>query len=406
MNTHPFARPLAVVLAAVPLVDRLASQGGSEIANVVVERHMNLILVEAKIQGEPVTLLLDSGASGVVLESRVADRLGLEMGPVRKGGRTSQGGQFTMRFASDVAIDVGGVTAEYERVLVASCEGLARRMTGRTVHGILGHAFLSRYTCEIDYVAERMVLHDPDRFDGSDRGAAVAVSFNPGRGNLPFAEVSLASESETRSVRMLVDSGGGVGNSCGLHDADAIEALVGADAPRVAVMGSTGLADSPEETAHRRFVTRLHRLRIGPFSIPRPTVTFGTGLTGARLNLFGGEVLHRFDVVFDYARDRLLLKPNELFDREQVVDASGLFLVAGVDDAGERRVFFVSPGTPAADAGLRAGDVLRRIAGVDASRHSLAEARALFCRVGQSIEVEVARGDEVWTTVVETRSLL
>ena len=175
----------AALSAACPCPSQLPQGAGadarpsSELARLPFERHMNLIFVEAQIgDSGPLTFLIDSGAGGTVLEESVADRVGLEMGPPRVRERSSSRGRVTLRVAPHAEFTVGGHSEELSPVLVTSFERVANAMTGRTVHGILGHQFLTRVTLEVDYVARELVLHDPEtyRYDGG--GAELPLEFD------------------------------------------------------------------------------------------------------------------------------------------------------------------------------------------------------------------------------------
>ncbi len=74
----------------------------------------------------------------------------------------------------------------------------------------------------------------------------------------------------------------------------------------------------------------------------------------------GLGILKRFNVTFDYVRQRIILEPNRLNDQRDVFNRAGLRL----QRAGAAwTVTAVYSGTPAADAGLHAGDTILRIDG-------------------------------------------
>ena len=127
---------------------------------------MNLAIVKASVNGtEPVNLLLDTGAgSGLVLDNELADRIKLNMSKPLKGGQSSQGNKFTMRFARNVKLEIGGHQVSFKSALVARCLGHAQTMLGVDVHGIIGHDFFKQITLEVDYESHELVLHDPDKY--------------------------------------------------------------------------------------------------------------------------------------------------------------------------------------------------------------------------------------------------
>ena len=170
------------------------------------------------------------------------------------------------------------------------------------------------------------------------------------------------------------------------------------------MQGATGLANDATATMHELFATRVHRVHFGPYAIDRPTTSCKPhNYTG--LDLFGAEVLRRFHVVFDYERERILLDPNTAFPAPTRADRGGMFLIASQTDASVRQVRFVTPGGPAEEAGIEAGDVLLSIDGEPADARSLHATRLLFFERG-SFELVFERDGEERAVTLVTRDLL
>ena len=421
--TRPIRRPPAtirpngaVVLPAVLallLSGAFGQDGGSsaaadsELARLTFRHRIaGLILVEARVEGsEPLVFAIDSGASGVVLERSMAERLKLRMGSERRGGRTSQGGKLTFRVAPAATFAFGDYEVELPNVLAAPCLGMSRTMIGESLYGILGHTFLERHVMEVDYARGEVVLHDPQtyRYDGD--GTALPLEFESSFADLPFTHVAVEAPSGERTrVRVLVDSAGSVMGTLGLGTPSTWDAVVPDDAPRVPTLGATGLADTAAETMHTAFVTRLHRVHFGPYAIERPTVGCSSR-AGPDIDLFGADALRRFRAVFDYERARLILEPGPDFDEPTRADCSGMMLIASEDDVDVRVVAFVTPDAPAAEAGLEVDDQILEIDGRDASARALHATRELFFEP-REFALKVRRGDEVFTTTLRARELL
>ena len=86
----------------------------------------------------------------------------------------------------------------------------------------------------------------------------------------------------------------------------------------------------------------------------------------------GLGILKRFNVIFDYVRQRIILEPNRLHDQRDVFNRAGLRLKR---EGAAWTVTAVYPGTPAADAGLHAGDTVLRI---DGGTADVVDAEALW----------------------------
>ncbi len=396
----------AVVLALAFTFNHIHAQGstGSELARLPFKRHMNLILVEARVSNsKPLKLLVDTGVSSLILDTQAADTLDLNLGNVRKSRTTSKKGELSIRNAANVEYEFGTLKTKFRLVQVMQFQKTARVFAGETVHGILGHPFFEAFTVEVNYESQEMVLHDPAKYKYAGKGASLNLEFDRKVANLPFVQTTLESKKGVKhEIRMLVDSGGGVLSTCGLGGNKVINATIPEDAVKIPTMSATGLADSAADTTHKSFVTRLAELHIGPYSLSRPIV----GCTSVpEVSLFGAEVLHRFHVVFDYRRHRMILEPNKWFRDEAMTDCSGMMIVASERDIATRRVQYVSPGTPAGIAGLKAGDELITINGDPSSIQDLHATRKLFFIAGRKHVLGVRRGSQKLSIELTTRNL-
>jgi C-terminal processing protease CtpA/Prc len=120
----------------------------------------------------------------------------------------------------------------------------------------------------------------------------------------------------------------------------------------------------------------------------------------------GNDVLKRFTVTLDYPDKLLVLEPNADLKTPFRTDASGLTLLATGDDLRTYEVNTVAEGTPAADAGLKQGDVIEQVDGAPASRMSLGELKQLLIQDGRSLRLDVHRGTQHLDVTLKLRRLL
>jgi hypothetical protein len=60
------------------------------------------------------------------------------------------------------------------------------------------------------------------------------------------------------------------------------------------------------------YLGRLSGFKLGAFSFGNVPVSCG-GATEQTSRLIGGEILHRFTLIFDYPHKRIFLEPNRYF---------------------------------------------------------------------------------------------
>jgi C-terminal processing protease CtpA/Prc len=122
--------------------------------------------------------------------------------------------------------------------------------------------------------------------------------------------------------------------------------------------------------------------------------------------MIAADFLRRFRVFLDYGRGRMILEPNRGYGEPSAFDASGLRVhrIPNAPDA--FRIYEVMPGTPAADAGLHASDLLIALDDTPVQRMSPGMVQEALTRDGRECSLLIQRADEVFTVRVKLRRLL
>ena len=122
--------------------------------------------------------------------------------------------------------------------------------------------------------------------------------------------------------------------------------------------------------------------------------------------LLGYSFLKHFRIALDYPRGVLWLDP----DRGDVPDREGEYCHPGIQlesVGGSLRVMAVAVGSPAARAGIRAGDELLSVDGRQVSGDDVVEvARKLEGRPGSGVVLRFRRGSREWSRRVIRTPLL
>jgi hypothetical protein len=164
-------------------------------------------------------------------------------------------------------------------------------------------------------------------------------------------------------------------------------------APGVAVGGMT-----------ENFLTLLDSFSIAGFTIGRPVAGFSADLTRVGdAGTLGAGILARFAVTFDYPHRRIILEPN---GTQPSPDASGLLLVGEQPDFRTVRVLAVQAGTGGAEAGLKPGDTLMAVGGVNAASIGLWGLRSLFEIPDSTYALTIRRAGREQAVTLHTRRLL
>ena len=161
------------------------------------------------------------------------------------------------------------------------------------------------------------------------------------------------------------------------------------------VGGIGGLTEQP--------VDRLPRIDFGPVKLEQVPTYLSRDEHGGLAELLGAdgiigtEVLRRYTAIWNYPSGELILEPNVAIEepyRHAAADRAGVYFIAGGTALEEIRVDQVAAGGPAAQAGLRSGDILVEIDGVDASTLTLESLRRRLA-IADSSRLRLRRGTEV-----------
>ena len=150
---------------------------------------------------------------------------------------------------------------------------------------------------------------------------------------------------------------------------------------------------------------RLRTIQIGSVQLNDLVADYTAQTQGALAAPFiaaniGGNVLRRFDVTFDYGKQTMSLVPNTAFNDPDEYERIGLFLL---NKSGKLIVADARQGTPAADAGITAGDVISTVDGVSTSTMSLEDVRETFYKpTGSIVRLGVISKDGAQRTVAIT----
>ena len=370
------------------------------------ESPQNLVVVQARIGDQgPFRFLLDSGATGTVIDANLARRIGLKTTKAYTRGSTAAGSRVTaasvpggirFSFTSDFHIQV-------DRVITAPFTDSGLTIVGEHFDGILGSAIFHQYVVAVDYNRGTLQFHDPPSYRYQGKGTELALYFPTFMPKLPFIKATLVNgDNRLEDFLILVDSGGATMGTASVAKRSDWDALITPENVTVDVMGATGLSNDPEGTTHDAFVTRMDRLFLGPFEIPDPLVSYSSG--GPSIPIMGASLLYRFSTIYDYSRKRLILEPNHHLGEPQIMDYSGTMLVNSDASGNSFEVMFVADKTPAKKVGLARGDTIQAVNGIPVAKLKLGDVRAMFGRPC-NVLLEVSREGQTRLVILKIRDL-
>jgi hypothetical protein len=163
--------------------------------------------------------------------------------------------------------------------------------------------------------------------------------------------------------------------------------------------------------ASRGVIGRVRGIRIGSFLFDRPVMTFSTDERGALADtsfagIIGADFLSRFTVVLDYRRSQIFLEKNAAYDDPFEFDMCGIRFAMEGDRFDLFKVFSVYEGTPAALAGIAAGDVVTAIDGRAAGTFTREDLRGYLQREGEAVRFTIVRDGATRDAVVRLKRMI
>jgi hypothetical protein len=371
-------------------------------------------LVSASGRDTSGVFVLDTGAGFLALDLGLARLLG-----IADGGSATAAVDLAARPLA--RLELGGLQMDQVSPVLTLDAGVIRRVTGRPVLGLLGQALFRDRVVVLDYLEGTIVILPPGSSTASPSpagqalsAAAVAVPFRlagdgkvlvsgwvTGRVGRPPGKVALIVDTgATKSVffRAALDRR--------LPGWTAWPALRGLGAPTL-----TGDADAElVRVPGIEFRTPGGAAARSGVDAAVLTGDLGRALAddvGEQVDgLLGYSFLKHYRIALDFPRGLLWLDPSrgDVVDRPEEYSHPGLQL----ESVGETvRIFAVAEGSPAARAGIRAGDELVAIDGGSVCGLDVVmAARKLEGTPGSTLSLRLRRGLREWTCRLVRRRLL
>jgi len=302
---------------------RLAS-GKSALA-IPFELDDNHIYVRVSVNGsQPLSFILDTGASHNILSLRNAKSLGMGLQLVGKvdGGIGSEPPDVYL-ITDAVSYSLPGVALSGQSLVAISLDETqeclnkaaeegkdqdipsgqrAKAGTKRIVDGILGKDFFSSFVVEIDYASRLINLYDPHSYKYTGRGKSFPLEMDPQH---IFVRAQVKAQGRLPvTARLVVDTGSGTALSLMKQFAEAHKLLPPDE--KLTPGAHCGMGGSAKEVT---LVGTLEALQLGGFKLSNPLTVFYQERVAQGDGLLGNQALQHFKAIFDYSRSQMILEP-------------------------------------------------------------------------------------------------
>jgi len=378
-----------------PPVPDFTMTGGRTSTTVPFALINNHIYLDVRLNGQgPFRLLCDTGGSNVVTPELVKT-LGLKSeGTVEGTGVGEKSEDVGLTKVS--SLQVGDVTLADQVFAVFNLSAM-KEVEDVPIQGLIGYEVFRRFVVTIDYENSRLTLTLPGSFAYKGTGTVVPFKFN---GTIPQVEGEL----DGIPGKFDIDTGGRSSLTvlAPFVERHGLKARYGAKAEAVVGWGVGG--------PHRGIPVRIQVLKLDGIAIGNVIAELSLSTRGSFVDPYvagnvGAGVLKRFNIIFDYAQQKMILERNSHFAVPDSFDRAGMWLNKPGDAF---LVVDVTAGGPAAEAGIKAGDRILKVDGLDASKMGLSVIRTKFRTdpAGTKIKLTVESGGAVREVTLVLRDLV
>ncbi|WP_160131155.1 aspartyl protease family protein [Kordia antarctica] len=393
-------------------------------------------MIPVEINGIKMSFLLDSGVNKPILFSlKPGDSLTIEQKERIQLRGLGSGNTITAVKARSNSFKIKNIQKlNLELYIILDKNINMSTRLGVPVHGIIGYDVFKDFIVEINYNTEKIKFYKPESYEyrSCKKCTDLPLTF---RNNKPYIDVNVTIEDNevpNIPVKLLIDSGG----SDALWLFKDTEKRINVPEKSFPDFLGRGLSGSIYGTR-----ARVKNFSIGNFSFENAKVAFpdSTAITYVknfkeRNGSLGGEILKRFRVIFDYGNKRIRLKKSKYFSEPFRYNMSGIELQhngmrvikeekkrsgdiqtnygRNSSTIGEVSVVYehynkfslvkafeiaeIRKNSPAANAGLKEGDIIVSINGRDVHTYSLSKVSGLLQgKKNKKMRIKVIRGKSV-----------
>jgi len=349
-----------------------------------------VILVSAGVNNyaDSLNFILDTGSGGISLDSATVDELGIPVTPSEKTIKGIGG------ILNNATLRLPGLAVENLNFHVNDYEILTS-VYGIKIDGIIGYSFFSRYIVNINYDFLQINVFSKGEYKYPSGGFMLYPMFTA----LPMQSLEFT-DNRKFTQRFYLDTGAGLNfllSESYLNDSAVLKKR--RKPPVVTQAEGVGGKMSMR-------LTTIKQLKVGPYRFRWvPTFLFNDEYNVTNYpfvgGLLGNDILRRFNITFNYAKQQVHILPNLHFKDEFDYAYSGLSIYfidekIVVDD--------VVPDSPAEKAGFKKEDII--VAINNNTSNNILAYKTIMQTLGQKHKFLVIRDGTPLMLSMKPRSIL
>jgi hypothetical protein len=310
------------------------------------------------------------------MDKAVATRLGIKAD--MKQYATGASGSQEYEIATNRTLEIENISFNKLNLVLVDLQELSNR-SGIQIDGIIGFDVLTRFVTQFDFAEKQIHLYNKTK-DIADTSGFIAHDIDLS-GAIPMVTLDCLFKDGTRlSGEYLFDSGANL--SILFNTPYAKKHQLKDKFDKTITITSRGLTATSSSVKGMLDGVSFLGNDLNELSVSISQAEYGVSSQEGFAGILGADIINRFDMILDYKKGKLYLKPNLYYS-----DAFDVPLVGFSIKKLEQKIVIgdVIKDTEAAQKGITAGDEILSINGV--SHTGLKAYRELLKKEGQTIRV-------------------
>jgi len=271
---------------------------------------------------------------------------------------------------------------------------------GTQIHGLLGYDVFESFVVEVDYKSRKLTFYDRKFYRSKRREKALKkseiIEMDIVRRKPYITATVIDAFDQEIDTRLLIDCGASHAVSLFRSTDTRLEI------PDNSIYTFIGVGLSGDIYGH---IGRAKKFSLGDYTIKKPLITYPdeesvqiSGYDKDRSGSVGADMLKRFNLIFDYKANELLIESNSNYNDPFKYNLSGIDVTTPMPDVSVFEIAKVRQGSPAWIAGLEVGDQIVTINGIETTEFRLSNiVQMLQSKNGRKLTVGIRRQDQLFS---------
>ncbi|MDP3467142.1 MAG: aspartyl protease family protein [Daejeonella sp.] len=349
----------------------------------------NQMVIQLHINGKgPFNFILDTGVGLVLIsDPKLVDSVSFQnLRSIYITG-FGEGEKLSALIAPSIDIRIGNTFATNISAAILKKDIFElSNYVGIPIHGLIGYEFFHSFVVRLNFSSSTITVFQPQKTYIPKRGSRIPLSIEERK---PYITTNIQLKSGKKlPVKLVIDTG--AGHAISLETIDGVPF----ELPDERIRGNLGVGLTGPIDG---YIGRIASLQLGKYTLNNVIAAFPDHEDAAsrifsinRNGNMGITIINRFNIVFDYNRAAMYIKPLPTFKEAFEHDMAGMEIGSAGENYKRLIITRVEPSSAAEQAGLMRGDEILAINFRAVSEMSLSEIDAMFrSRNGRSFVIDI-----------------